>query len=216
MKSCLPVWPVFRRSERILLFGDSMALAVGASSRAEGYPSKLRAATGLPLKIYARSGADSLDGVRWAAKALKKGRRDTVVWMLGFNEAYRRGEAAGGRLHLTLRTFLLLAFCGAENSLADADECAPVVLVEPPRLTREGYASEKGIWTPAAFDIVDRVIADAAASFGGYPVCIARTNDFFDPARGMSPDHQHPNDRGYSQITAAIVAAGKFRLQTGT
>lgn len=98
-------------------------------------------------------------------------------------------------------------YIDAIGTMMPGPYCAPVVIGEGAFQPPLGWAQGGGIWSQAAMEAATRAVNDVVAEFSGYPVAVARTNDFFNPSNGIAADNNHPNDTGHAQIAAAFLKA---------
>ena len=93
------------------------------------------------------------------------------------------------------------------GTLMPAPYGAPVVVAEGAFQNTAGWAQGGGVWSQAAMETVNRALNEVVMEFAGYPISVARTNDYLNCSIGIGADNNHPNDLGYNQIFAAFMSA---------
>ena len=99
------------------------------------------------------------------------------------------------------------------GTMKDPGNCVPICILEIPKMASAGYAYNGYPGLDLANDnvinIVNQDIIDVCNEFIslGYPIIIAKTNDFYNVNTGISADTVHPNNIGYTQIYDAVNTA---------
>jgi lysophospholipase L1-like esterase len=168
---------------RILVLGDSLSQAVGASSPARGYPAVLARLLGQEVATVGASGRN-LAGVaaQWAAYAGPV--PAVLVIQVGVNDAAPTLDPAW------LSTYRALI----ADALARGVGRVVVVTPGPVHSVTPGYRPAVAAYADAARTLADvATVADTWPTLGGCPACY--------------PDGVHPNDGGHAEIARLIARA---------
>jgi lysophospholipase L1-like esterase len=94
--------------------------------------------------------------------------------------------------------------------LRDINDTYPLVIFHAPKIDATGYATSPAGASDWVIDLVNAKIDSLVATFpAGYPVYVARTNDFYVNTTASGDldiaDHIHPTDQGHEHIFDAVV-----------
>jgi lysophospholipase L1-like esterase len=174
---------------RLVAFGDSITVGVGASAPDRAYAALVAAAYGRCLVNRAASGSRIVEQLA-AIKATPLLPTDLVVFLAGYNDM---------RAGTPLDEYGAM-FDEALGRLRPASVIVGTCL----RMSPFGYTTGAPTWSHGGDDAVDAINAVIVPMAARHGCRIANTTDAYDPTN--TNDFSHPNDAGHAQIAAVMVA----------
>ena len=180
---------------RLIAYGDSITVGVGASAPGRSYAAIVATTLGAELDNRARSATLIAS---WPGRATPVAPGDSAIVLPGYNDMRIGTDPAA----YTAALDALLATLRAEGGRVVVGTCL--------RMTEAGYGAYAPQWAHGSDGVAGEYSARARASAAAHGCLVAETSATYDPAHNS--DLIHPDDAGHAEIAGAMLAALQPRI----